>query len=47
MNLNLGLLHHAIMVQKVFKKKIDAKIKIKSEFFNLQFQLLKVRLHSK
>ena len=43
MNLNLGLLYHAIIVEK-FKKinKFDPKINIKSEFFNLQFQLLKV-----
>ena len=42
MNLNLGLLYRAIIVQKILKKKFDPKIKIKSEFFYLQFQLLKV-----
>lgn len=43
MNLNLGLLYRAIIVQKVKKiNKFDPKINIKSEFFNLQFQLLKV-----
>ena len=43
MNLNLGLLYHAIIVQKVKKiNKFDPKINIKSKFFNLQFQLLKV-----
>ena len=38
MNLDLGLLHYAIMVQKVPKKKkkrdkFDTEIKIKSNFF--------------
>ena len=43
MNMNLGLLYRVIMIQKVKKiNKFDPKIKTKSEFFNLQFQLLKV-----
>ena len=43
MNLNFGLLYRIIIDQKVKKiNKFDPKTNIKSEFFNLQFQLLKV-----
>ena len=49
MNLDLGLLHTGIMVQKGLEKKINLiqRLRFKGKLFNFQSQLLKMRLDSK